>query len=214
MNRDSQWSKQEACLACATQVWLTVNHKTSSLLANEFDVWSVLHRQVSLAAVNRIYVVHEAMNGCKKSKDSLKACFEYVNIDTCVSATTECIWYVVCVTQIFSNSHLRGNIFVRILEWKGSMTGVFLGQICGRILAPIQLKNEQKLLKIVKIIPNFLALHFGENFMKIGTKIPKMHENLHKNVNGNMFSSHFYANFHKFFLWAIKATNMWQLYTA
>ena len=29
------------------------------------------------------------------------------------------------------------------------------------------------------IIPNFLVLHFGENFMKIGTKIAKlqMHEN-------------------------------------
>ena len=32
------------------------------------------------------------------------------------------------------------------------------------------------------------VLHFGENFMKIGTKIAKlqMHENLHKNVNENM----------------------------
>ena len=51
-----------------------------SLLANEFDVRSVLHGQVSLAAVNQIYVIHEAMNGCKKSKDSLKARFENVNI--------------------------------------------------------------------------------------------------------------------------------------
>ena len=46
-----------------------------SLLANEFDVRSVLHGQVSLAAVNQIYIFHEAMNGCK-----LKACFENVNI--------------------------------------------------------------------------------------------------------------------------------------
>ena len=51
-----------------------------SLLANEFDVQSVLHGQVSLAAINLIYVIHEAMNGCKKSKDSLKDCFENVNI--------------------------------------------------------------------------------------------------------------------------------------
>ena len=36
--------------------------------------------QVSLAAVNQICVAHEAMNGCKKSKDSLKAYFENVNI--------------------------------------------------------------------------------------------------------------------------------------
>ena len=32
-----------------------------------------------MAAVNQIYVIHEAMNGCKKSKDSLKASFENVN---------------------------------------------------------------------------------------------------------------------------------------
>ena len=37
-------------------------------------------RQVSLAAVNQIYVIHEAMNGCK-NLDSLKACFENVNIN-------------------------------------------------------------------------------------------------------------------------------------
>ena len=30
-----------------------------SLLANEFDVRSILHRQVSLAAVNQICVIHE-----------------------------------------------------------------------------------------------------------------------------------------------------------
>ena len=51
-----------------------------SLLANEFGFLSVLHGQVSLAAVNQICVIHEAMKGCKKSKDSLKACFENVNI--------------------------------------------------------------------------------------------------------------------------------------
>ena len=51
-----------------------------SRLANEFDVQSVLHRQVSLAVVNQICVIHEAMKGCKKSKDLLKACFENVNM--------------------------------------------------------------------------------------------------------------------------------------
>ena len=52
-----------------------------SLLANKFEVRWVLHGQVSLAAVNQICVIHEAMNGCKKkSKDSLKACFKNVNI--------------------------------------------------------------------------------------------------------------------------------------
>ena len=39
-----------------------------SLLANELDVRSVLHGQVSLAAVNQICVIHEAMNGCKHLK--------------------------------------------------------------------------------------------------------------------------------------------------
>ena len=65
MSKDNQWSKQEAGFALATQVWLTVNHKT---LANEFDVRSVLHGQVSLAVVNQINVVHEAMNGWKNLK--------------------------------------------------------------------------------------------------------------------------------------------------
>ena len=35
---------------------------------NEFDVLSILHRQVSLAAVNLIHVFHEAMNSCKNLK--------------------------------------------------------------------------------------------------------------------------------------------------
>ena len=39
-----------------------------SLLANAFDVLSVLHGQVSLAAVNQICVIHEAMNGSKNQK--------------------------------------------------------------------------------------------------------------------------------------------------
>ena len=36
-----------------------------SLLANEFDVLSVLHGQVNLAAANQIRVIHEALNVCK-----------------------------------------------------------------------------------------------------------------------------------------------------
>ena len=47
-----------------TQVWLAV----VSLLANEFDVRSVLHGQVSLAAVNQICAIHVAMNGCENLK--------------------------------------------------------------------------------------------------------------------------------------------------
>ena len=36
---------------------------SKSLLANEFDVPSILYGQVSLAAVIRICVIHEAING-------------------------------------------------------------------------------------------------------------------------------------------------------
>ena len=39
-----------------------------SLLADEFDVQSLLHWQVSLAAVNQIRVVREAVNSCKNLK--------------------------------------------------------------------------------------------------------------------------------------------------
>ena len=46
------------------------------------------------------------------------------------------------------------------------------------------------------IIPNFLILLFGENVMKIRTKIAKlqMHENFVKNEN----ETYFYENFHEF----------------
>ena len=62
------------------------------------------------------------------------------------------------------------------------------------------IKNEQKLTKMVYIMSNFLVPHFGENIMKIRTKIAKlqMHDNLHKNVNETCFHSHFYANFLEF----------------
>ena len=45
-----------------------MTHIISIVLANAFDVRSLLHRQVSLAAVNQICVIHEAMNGCKNLK--------------------------------------------------------------------------------------------------------------------------------------------------
>ena len=39
-----------------------------TLLANEFDVQSLLHWQVSLAAVYQIFVIHTAMNVCETLK--------------------------------------------------------------------------------------------------------------------------------------------------
>ena len=80
---------------------------------------------------------------------------------------------------------------------KRKHAGIFLGLKWGRLSAPFHFKNEQKLPKMVYMIPYFLVLHFGENFMKIRTKIIKlqMHENLHKIVNENMFSFTFLSRF-------------------
>ena len=43
-------------------MWLAVNHNTSITSGSEFYIRSVLHGQVSLAAVNQICVIDEAMN--------------------------------------------------------------------------------------------------------------------------------------------------------
>ena len=58
---------------------------------------------------------------------------------------------------------------------------------------------------MVYIIPNFIVLHFGENFMKIRTKIAKlqMHENVHKNVRENMFLFTFLCKFSWVFMMGI-----------
>ena len=58
-----------------------------SLLANKFDVRSVLHVHVSLEAVSQIYVINEAMNSWKNLKNSIKASFENVNIAGLYHAT-------------------------------------------------------------------------------------------------------------------------------
>ena len=68
MNTDSKWSKQKACLQMRLRCGSLSITTPVSLLANEFDVPSVLHAQVSLAAVNQIYVFHEALDGYKNLK--------------------------------------------------------------------------------------------------------------------------------------------------
>ena len=68
MNTECQWSKQEAYFACVLRCGSLSITTPVSLLANEFDIRSVLHGQVSLAAVNQKYVIHEAMKGCKNLK--------------------------------------------------------------------------------------------------------------------------------------------------
>ena len=58
------------CFARATPVLLAIKsqHHAVSLLANEFDVRSVLYGQVRLAAVNQICGGHKAIKGCKNLK--------------------------------------------------------------------------------------------------------------------------------------------------
>ena len=51
-----------ACFARATQVWLAVNYNISVMIR------SILHGQVSLAAVRQIHVFYEAICGCKNLK--------------------------------------------------------------------------------------------------------------------------------------------------
>ena len=89
------------------------------------------------------------------------------------------------------------NVTVQVQVGNSSWSGIFLCLIWGRITAPSRFKYEQKLPKMVCVIPNFIVIHFGENFMKIRSKIPKLqtHENFHKNVNENMFSFTFLCNF-------------------
>ena len=68
VNTLSQRRKQEACFACASRVWLAVNHNTS-VTSGEW-VWCSkrIARAIGLAVVNQICVIHEAINGCKNLK--------------------------------------------------------------------------------------------------------------------------------------------------
>ena len=63
MNMDC---KQEAFMHVRLRCGSLSNTTPVSLLANEIDIRSQLHGQVSLA--NLIYVFHEAMNGYKNLK--------------------------------------------------------------------------------------------------------------------------------------------------
>ena len=82
-----------------------------------------------------------------------------------------CNWFLPFMTVVIALP-LQPNLQIRI----------FLGLFWRRISAPSQLKNKQKLPKMVYIIPNCLILLFGDDCMKIWTKIAKlqMHENVLK----------------------------------
>ena len=95
-----------------------------SLLANEFDVQSVLHGQVSLAAFNQIYLIHEAMNGCKNLKYHWRLALSWnVNISDCKSnichsfilllAVDQQRPNIVCILQCGLKQHLYKQIWPR-----------------------------------------------------------------------------------------------------
>ena len=67
MNMDSQWNKQEKKPVLHVRLRCCLLSITTpvSFLVSEFHAQSVLHGQVSLAAINQIHVIHEAVNGCK-----------------------------------------------------------------------------------------------------------------------------------------------------
>ena len=65
LSTDSQWRNKRLVLHMRLRCGSLSTTTPVLLLANEFDVGSVLHGQVSLAAVNQICAIHEAMNGCK-----------------------------------------------------------------------------------------------------------------------------------------------------
>ena len=65
---DIQWTNKRLALHVQLRCGLLLITTPVSHLVNEFDVRSLLHGQVSLAAVNQIHVVHEAMDGCKNLK--------------------------------------------------------------------------------------------------------------------------------------------------
>ena len=83
LNKDSQWSKQEACFACTTQVWLAVNHNTS-VTSGEWNQCSKhIAWAIELGSCQSNLCLSWGYEQLQKSKDSLKACFENVNIHSC-----------------------------------------------------------------------------------------------------------------------------------
>ena len=63
-NKANKWLVLHMQIRCSSLSITT----TLSLLGKEFNVQSVLHVQVGLAADNHIYVFHEVMNVCKNPK--------------------------------------------------------------------------------------------------------------------------------------------------
>ena len=67
-NRTGNAAKKRLVLHVPLRCGLLSITTPVTLLANEIDVRSVSHGQVSLAAVNQICVMHKAMNCCENLK--------------------------------------------------------------------------------------------------------------------------------------------------
>ena len=78
--RNSQWSKHKLVLHVKLRCGSLSITTPVSHLANEFDVRSKLHGQVSLIAVKQILCRSRGYERLQNSKDSFNACFENVII--------------------------------------------------------------------------------------------------------------------------------------
>ena len=79
MNTDNQWSKQEACFAHATQVWLSVNHNISVTSGKWIQCSKRTAQASELGSCQSNLSLSWGYERLQKSKDSLKDCFENVN---------------------------------------------------------------------------------------------------------------------------------------
>ena len=80
VNTDSQWSKHEACFARATHVWLAVDHNTSVTSGEWIRCSKCIARASELGSCQSKLWHSWGYERLQKSKDSLKAGFENVNI--------------------------------------------------------------------------------------------------------------------------------------
>ena len=80
MNTDCQWSNQEACFGRATRVWLAVNHNTSVTSGKWAHCWKHITWACELGSCQTNACNSWGYEQLQKSKDSLKDCFENVNI--------------------------------------------------------------------------------------------------------------------------------------
>ena len=109
--------EQARCLFCTCDSGVPRCH---SHLANEFDVRSVLHGQLSLASVKQICVIHEAMHGCINLKIHLTGLLQKCKYKKMITRPQ---WYII----LNSHEHHSGT-FINIRHariqrgWTGDRT--------------------------------------------------------------------------------------------